>query len=255
MRPSRVLLPVARAFSHLWGVALLLGLWELWVLVATPNSLVVVPPSAVARDIMAGPAIYLRAGAWSLSAALGGLFVGMLTGLSLAILSWSSRLLSGLLTPAAIVVSSTPVVCIIPLLTRIFGFHAFTEFATVSIMIFFPSFVFASTGLRSAPAFSDGLLRIWNTPTWRRLRLVALPAAFPLLATALRGGAAASILVAVVAEYLMQTGGLGAMLAATMQQFDIARALGASVAAMLLSTLLYAVASRVEQRIRLVFTE
>ncbi len=250
-----MLLPVARAFSQLWGVALLLGLWELWVLVATPNSLVVVPPAAVARDIMADPAIYLRAGAWSLSAALAGLFVGMLTGLWLAILAWSSQLLSGLLTPAAIMVSSTPVVCIIPLLTRIFGFQAFTEFATVSIMMFFPSFVFASNGLRSAPAFSDGLVRVWNTPTWRRLWLIALPSALPSLATALRGGAAGSILVAVVAEYLMQTGGLGAMLAVTMQQFDIARALGASVVAMLLSTVLYAVASGAEQRIRIVFTE
>ena len=250
MRASRMMRSLARVFAPLWGVALLLGLWELWVLVATPNSLVVVPPVAVARDILADPAVYLRAASWSVGAALTGLLVGMLTGLSMAILAWSSGLLAGLLTPAAIAVSSTPVVCLIPLLTRIFGFHASTEFATVAIMMFFPSFVFASEGLRGAAVFSDRLAPVWNTPTRRRLWLIALPAALPSVATALRAGAAGSILVAVVAEYLMQTGGLGALLAVTMQQFDIARALGASALAMLLSSLLYSVAARIELRIR-----
>lgn len=243
-----------RIISRFWGVALLLAWWELWVLLATPNSLVVVPPAAVVRDLIANPSIYFFSATWSLSAALVGLLVGMVIGLALAILAWSSKMLSGLLAPTAILISSTPVVCIIPLLTRIFGFRALTEFATVSILMFFPSFVFSSSGLRSVPRLSTELADTWDTSTTRRLWLIALPAAMPSLATALRTGAAGSILVAVVAEYLMQTGGLGAMLAVTMQQFDIARALGASVVVMLLSSLLYAAASSVEARIRVLFT-
>jgi ABC-type nitrate/sulfonate/bicarbonate transport system permease component len=240
--------------SQFWGVALLLALWQLWVILATPNSLIVVPPLAVMRDIVTEPSVYMQAGLWTLGIALAGLLCGMLVGLLLAILAWSSNLLSGLLGPAAILISSTPVVCIIPLLARVFGYRTPTELVTVAIMMFFPSFVFASAGLRSIPAMSNELLDTWSTSRVRRLWLLALPAAMPSLATALRAGAAASILVTVVAEYLMQTGGLGALFAVTMQQFDVQRALGASVVAMMLSAVLYSAAGSLEQRIRAAYS-
>jgi ABC-type nitrate/sulfonate/bicarbonate transport system permease component len=240
-------------FSRFWGVALLLVLWQLWVLTTTPNSLIVVPPLAVFRDIVAEPSVYIRSALWTLGIALAGLLSGILVGMLLAIAAWTSNLLSGMLGPAAILISSTPVVCIIPLLARIFGYRAPTEFVTVSIMMFFPSFVLASTGLRNLPPMSSGLLDTWNTSRIRRLRLLALPAAIPSLATAIRAGAAASVLVAVVAEYLMQTGGLGALFAITMQQFDIPRAFGASIFAMLLSAVLYSIAASAEHRIRALY--
>jgi len=239
-----------RGLAQFSGVALVLALWEVWVLTATPNSLVVVPPSAVFHDLFNEPWMYLQSSLWTAGMALAGLFTGMLAGLLLAILAWRSRLLSGLVAPVAILVSSTPVVCIIPLLSRIFGYRAPTEFATASIMMFFPCFVFAAAGLRSVPPLSNALADTWNTPPLRRLWLLALPAAIPSLATALRTGAAVSILVTVVAEYLMQTGGLGALFATTMQQFDISRALGASVMAIVLSSAFYAAAGAFEQRVR-----
>jgi len=250
MIATRLLRLCGILLSQFWGVALLLILWQIWVVAATPNSLIVVPPLAVLRDIAAEPSVYINAAVWTLGVALAGLAGGMLFGLLLAILAWSSNLISGFLGPAAILISSTPVVCLIPLLARIFGYHAPTELATVLIMMFFPSFVFASAGLRNLPPMSAYLLETWNTSQLRRLRLLALPAAVPSLATAFRAGAAASILVAVVAEYLMQTGGLGALIAVTMQQFDIPRAFGASIIAMLISTLLYTIAGSVEHRIR-----
>ena len=236
--------------SRFWGVVLALALWQLWVLTTTPNSLIVVAPIVVFRDIAAEPMIYIYPGLWTLGIALAGLLTGTLLGLLLAVLAWTSNVLSGVFGPAAILMSSTPVVCIIPLLARVFGYGTFTELVTVSIMMFFPSFVFASIGLRSLPHMSSNLLDTWNTSRTRRLRLLALPAAMPSLATAIRAGAAASVLVAVVAEYLMQTGGLGALFAATMQQFDIPRAFGASIFAMLLSATLYSGAGLVELRIR-----
>jgi ABC-type nitrate/sulfonate/bicarbonate transport system permease component len=60
-------------------------------------------------------------------------------------------------------------------------------------------------------------------------------------------GATYSVLVALLAEYLMQTGGLGSLFAMTMQQFHLARALGASVVAMVLSVMLYEASSALER--------
>ncbi len=245
---SHVLRLLTAVFSRLWGLLALLSAWQLWVMTTTPNTLIVVPPLAVLQDLTAEPALYLGAALWTLFIAVTGLLCGMTLGLLLAVLAWMAPLFSGMLSPAALLLSATPVVCIIPLLARIFGYHAPTELATVSIMLFFPSFVFASAGLRALPAMSAELLDTWNTSPGRHLRYLALPAAVPAMATALRSGAAASVLVAVVAEYLMQTGGLGALFAFTMQQFDIPRAFGASLCAMFLSATLYSLAAWVERR-------
>ena len=82
-----------------------------------------------------------------------------------------------------------------------------------------------------------------------KLSSVRLPAALPQLAAALRVGATYSVLVALLAEYLMQTGGLGTLFAVTMQQFHLARALGASLLAMALSVALYEPTRAIEQRV------
>jgi ABC-type nitrate/sulfonate/bicarbonate transport system permease component len=96
---------------------------------------------------------------------------------------------------------------------------------------------------------SPDVFQVLQASRWQTLRLLALPAAVPQLATALRVGATYSVLVALVAEYLMQTGGLGTLFAVTMQQFHLARALGASVLAMALSVALYELTRSLEQRV------
>jgi ABC-type nitrate/sulfonate/bicarbonate transport system permease component len=72
----------------------------------------------------------------------------------------------------------------------------------------------------------------------------------PALATALRVGATFSVLIALLAEYLMQTGGLGTLFAVTMQQLHLARALGASAVAMAISVLLFEATRAFEQRVQ-----
>ena len=93
------------------------------------------------------------------------------------------------------------------------------------------------------------MLVVLHASRWQTLRLLAVPAALPSLATALRVGATFSVLVALVAEYLMQTGGLGTLFAVTMQQFQLARALGASALAMALSVALFEAARAIEERV------
>ncbi len=80
--------------------------------------------------------------------------------------------------------------------------------------------------------------------------LLAIPAAVPLFCVALRIAAAHSILAAMVAEYLMGTGGLGFMLADARSDLNMERALGASIVAIFLSIFLYVVAHWVETRAR-----
>jgi ABC-type nitrate/sulfonate/bicarbonate transport system permease component len=241
---------VQRFLLDLWPVLLLLLLWQVWVSAAGYNSIVLVPPGAVVSDLVHFPGVYWLPALHTLVFAVGGLALGMSAGVLLALTAWLSELLAGLATPFALLLSSTPVVCLIPVMARLFGYDSRTELIAIAVMTFFPSFVYCSAGLRQLPGMSHDVFLVLHASRWQNLRLLALPAAIPALAAALRVGATFSVLVALVAEYLMQTGGLGTLFAVTMQQFHLARALGASAVAMGLSALLFEAAGALEQHVR-----
>jgi ABC-type nitrate/sulfonate/bicarbonate transport system permease component len=238
-----------RQLFDIWPVILLLLLWQLWVSTAGYSSIVLVSPGAVFTDLVRNPGAYLAPTLRTLAFALGGLVIGMAAGLLLAIAAWLSDFLAGITTPFALLLSATPVVCLIPIVARLFGYEARTELIAVAVMTFFPSFVLSAAGLRALPSMATDVFQVLQASRWQTLRLLALPAALPQLATALRVGATYSVLVALVAEYLMQTGGLGTLFAVTMQQFHLARALGASVLAMGLSVALYELTHSLEQSV------
>ena len=238
-----------RQLFDIWPVILLLLLWQLWVSTAGYSSIVLVSPGAVFSDLLHFPQAYLQPALRTLAFALGGLAIGMAAGLILAIAAWLSDFLAGITTPFALLLSATPVVCLIPIVARLFGYEARTELIAVAVMTFFPSFVLSAAGLKVLPAMSSDVFQVLQASRWQTLRLLALPAALPQLATALRVGATYSVLVALVAEYLMQTGGLGTLFAVTMQQFHLARALGASLLAMALSVALYELTRALEQSV------
>jgi ABC-type nitrate/sulfonate/bicarbonate transport system permease component len=240
---------VRRRVLDLWPVVLLLLLWQVWVSSAGYSSIVLVSPGAVFSDLIHFPGAYLLPALRTLAFALAGLAIGMAAGLLLAVAAWVSELLAGVTTPFALLLSSTPVVCLIPIIARLFGYENRTELIAVGVMTFFPAFVYCAAGLKHLPPMSRDVFQVLHASRWQKLRLLALPAALPAFAAALRVGATYSVLVALLAEYLMQTGGLGTLFAVTMQQFHLARALGASVLAMALSTLLYEVSHSFEQRV------
>jgi len=239
-----------RFFAQYWGLLLMFAAWQLWVMTAHYNSIVAVTPAVVVRDIVAHPGVYLWPALWTLGFAVAGLAAGLLVGIMLAVAAWRSQILRGTISPAALLLSSTPVVCLIPLLARIFGYRSRTEFVTVAIMTFFPGFVFTSRGLRELPPGSRELFATLAASRRQQLLWLAIPSALPTIAVALRIGAAYSVMVTMVAEYLMQTGGLGNLFALTSQAFATERAWGASLVAMALSVATYTAAGAVEQRVR-----
>jgi ABC-type nitrate/sulfonate/bicarbonate transport system permease component len=238
-----------RLIFNLWPVLGLLLLWQIGVSAAGYSSIVLVPPGAVLSDLLHFPGAYLGPAAHTLVFALGGLALGIALGILLALAAWFSEALAGITTPVALLLSSTPVVCLIPIIARLFGYDSRTELIAVALMTFFPSFVYCAAGLGQLPARSADVMAVLRASRWQTLRLLAAPAALPALATALRVGATFSVLVALVAEYLMQTGGLGTLFAVTMQRFQLARALGASVLAMAFSVILFEATRAVEERV------
>lgn len=249
-KSSSVAMRLAGLLSRWWVVIGLIALWQLWVVLAQLNSVVMPSPSAVAAGIARQPGLFASAAAQTVTMALLGLAIGMAAGCALAVLTWTSSILSGLLTPVALVFASVPIVGIVPILARLFGYGTGTVLAIVAIICFFPAFVFTCSGLRALPPGSADLFKVLGSGTWARLRMLALPAAMPDIAIALRMGAAHSILAAMVAEFLMGVGGLGHLFDAARATMDMEQAMGASLIAALISIAAFVLATALEARVR-----
>lgn len=239
-----------RLVEDYWGILLLLIAWQLWVVVSRFNPIVMPTPVAVLGDFAAHPDVYLRNVGITLAVAVFGLVAGMLVGTGLAIAAWFSPVASGLLNPLTVLFSSVPVVALIPVIARILGYDTSTVLAIVVIITFFPSFVFASSGLRAPPPGSEDLFCVLGASRLSLLWRLALPAAMPNLAIAFKLAAAHAILAAMVAEFLMGTTGLGYLFAKTKQDFQTEQAFGASAVATIISAAAYLGAGWVERRVK-----
>jgi NitT/TauT family transport system permease protein len=238
-----------RLISETWAIVLLLVAWSLWVGHSGLNGIVIVAPLAVVRELLHNPSLYLQPALHTIAVALFGIAAGLLCGLLLAIVTWMSRVLAGLSIPLALLLTSVPVVCLIPILTRIFGYDDRTVFVTVIILCFLPAFVFASAGLRALPPMAEEYFFVQGAGRWNRLRRLALPAAMPRLAVALRVLSVQSVLAALIAEFLMQTGGLGSLIATSTADLAMDQALAASFVSVLIAFTLYLGASMIERSV------
>ncbi|MGA8274200.1 MAG: ABC transporter permease subunit [Candidatus Sulfotelmatobacter sp.] len=238
-----------RFIAQTWAVILLLLAWSFWVWHSGLNGIVIVTPLAVARELIHDPSLYVRPALHTLEVALFGMSAGLICGLLLAIVAWTSRVLAGLTTPLALLLTSVPVVCLIPVLTRIFGYDDRTVFVTVIILCFLPGFVFASAGMKALPPMAGEYFFVQGAGRWNRLTLLALPAAVPSLAMALRVLSVQSVLSALIAEFLMQTGGLGFLIATSTADLAMDQALAASAVTIFISLTLYFATSLMQRAI------
>jgi len=239
-----------RLVEDYWGVLLLVVAWEVWVIANRFNPIVMPTPTAVLNDLVTYPGVYLRNVAITLMVAIFGLVAGMLVGTGLAVAAWFSPIAAGLLNPLTVLFSSVPVVALIPVIARLLGYDTSTVLAIVVIITFFPSFVFASSGLRSPPPGSEDLFRVLGASKLAVLGRLALPSAMPNLAIAFKLAAAHAILAAMVAEFLMGTTGLGYLFAKTKSDFQTEQAFGASLVATVISAAAFLAAGWVEKKVR-----
>ena len=239
-----------RLIQDYWGILLILLAWQGWVVVNQFNPIVMPTPISVFHALATESVLFLENTAITFAVALLGTAGGMIIGTSLAIVTWLSPLLSGLVSPLAILFSSVPVVAMIPIIARLLGYNVSTEIVIVVIITFFPSFVFASSGLRALPPGSGDLFQVLGASRRATLLHLALPAAMPNLAIAFRLAAAYAILAAMIAEFLMGTSGLGYLFAKTNDEFQTEQAFGTSVIATVISVTAFLLTSYVERRVR-----
>lgn len=190
-------------------ILVFLALWELGVRMLQIPPYLLPAPSVVLQTLIANPAVYARATFITVGEALTGLFLGVLAGAVLAaFLTLFPGLENGVMT-LAILVKSTPLVAVAPLLTLWLGFGVLPKIIITGLLTFFPVLVNILSGLHQIdPALMD-LFQSWRANRWEIFWHLRLPSALPYLFAALKISTPLALIGAVVAEWTGASGGLG----------------------------------------------
>lgn len=245
--PARLIIRrLGRVVSRYWTVAAFVVAWQLWSWLSGVNQIVVPPPVLVFTDVAGNFGAYLPDLGWTLAMSAGGLVAGMALGTGMAVAVWASRILTGLVTPLALVMRSVPVVAMIPVFATVLGYGWVTVLVITSVVSFFPAFVFVGSRLRAAPRATSDLMAVLGASRSTVLRLLLLPHAVPGLLVAFRLTAPTAVLAAMLAEYLMGGHGLGTLFAQSVSFYQADRAWGTALVATAVSVACFVGARAVE---------
>lgn len=232
---------------HLWPIALVLIAWDLWVVLNGYTSTVAPRPWDVLADVFGGFEQYLPFAAYTLGMSLGGLIGGTVIGFAGAVLVWWSAAISGVVTPAALVIRSVPITAMIPIIARIVGYGDPAVLTTTMLICFFPAFVLTLSALAAIPESGRDLFRVLGANKAQLLGRYGILHALPNLMVSVRITAPTAVLAAMLAEFLMGTNGLGALFSRARSYMDMERAWGTAVVATVASVLVFILARFMER--------
>ncbi len=241
---------ISRPALVAWGIVLgFLLLWEGFVhLLAIPPYLLPAP-SRVIATLAAHPGEYVQASLVTLGEALSGLLLGVLAGFLIASLLTLRPGLEGGVMTLAILVKSTPMVAIAPLLTIWLGFGVLPKILITALLTFFPVLVNVLSGLqRPDPALLD-LFRSWRASPWAIFLHLRLPSALTYLFAALKISAPLALIGAVVAEWTGASGGLGRVMWLAYTNLNLPFLFGAIFVLASAGMLLFGMLSWLEKRV------
>ena len=160
----------------------------------------------------------------TLRVALLGFFVSILIALPLAVCLIRSPLLSKTVYPLLVIIQSTPVVAIAPIVIVAFGSGDFPRILITFLISFFPLVIATSTGLLSTPPELIELSKSLRAPVRREILQIRLPYAVPYIFSALKISITLCVIGAVVAEFVSADKGIGFFLQLSTSIYKIPQA-------------------------------
>ena len=206
----------------------LLPLWELICRVAHIPTFVLPAPTDIARAFVAvSPARWLEHLWATLQVALLGFGLSIAISIPLAVMMVRSEFLTRTLFPLLVVVQSTPVVAIAPLLIVILGAGEAPRLAITCLITFFPLVVSATTGMLATPPELIELSKSLRASAAREIWQIRLPYAIPHIFSGLKVSVTLAIIGAVIAEFVAAERGLGYFVQFSTSYFKIPQAFAA----------------------------
>lgn len=250
----KVLAKIGRALLTLAASTLvLLVLWVGFLKVFGINSFVGKGPGDVYRYLFTvdgasgNRSVLVHALRTTLWDALLGFVVGGCASVAVAVAFVLWKPLERSLLPIAMVLRSVPIVAMVPLLALAFGRGTLGTIVIVGIVVFFPTLVLVTNGLRSVTKEAIEVMAAYDASDTTTLRKVRLPGALPSVFAAARVAAPGAILGALLCEWFLTGKGLGYLLlsAGTQTKYNLVWA--ATVLLTVVSILLYTLVTTIER--------
>jgi NitT/TauT family transport system permease protein len=138
-----------------------------------------------------------------------GYVIGATIGIVLGAIVDQSKLVEAIITPYILILVTTPMVSLVPLLMLKFGFGIVTKVIAVTLASGPVIMMNTVGGLRRTSQVRLELMKTLHATTWQTFVKVKFPSALPSISTGLIVGAIFSIITAVGAEFVGGAEGLG----------------------------------------------
>lgn len=218
----------------------IIPVWEIICRVFNVPNFILPSPSSIAHAFSQVPMERWLDNLWAtLRIALLGFGMSLLISIPLAIMMVSSKFLTKSLFPLLVIIQSTPVVAIAPLLIVILGTGDAPRLAITCLITFFPLVVSATTGMLSTPAELIDLSKSLNASTTKTIWQIRLPYAIPHIFSGIKVAITLSVIGAVISEFVAAEKGLGYFVQFSTSYFKIPQAFAALVFLSMVSMLLF----------------
>jgi NitT/TauT family transport system permease protein len=230
-------------------LALLLVLWELSVRLFSIPEYLVPSPLHVARTFAADFGTIVRNLVPTAIESFLGFAVGNLASIAVATIFVHYRTVEQAFFPLAIVIRSIPIVAVAPILVLMLGNDMTPKVVIAALICFFPTLVNMVKGLSSVNPQALELMKVLSATKSEVFWKLRIYNSLPYLFAALKIAASASVIGAIVGEWIGSTEGIGALIIHATYNFDTGLLYASITAACIFSVGFTALISHLERRI------
>lgn len=224
------------------GIAAIIGVWILFAETKfRHNGAVPAPWSVINQFHKDGWSFYWDNVSVTLRGAVEGFLIGNILALGIAVVVLLIPQLEQIATQVAVITYCMPLTAIGPIILVIMGGRA-PEVFLAAISVFFTTLIGALLGLKAADRASLDLVAVYGGGRWQQMLRVQAIAALPSTISGLKIAAPASLLGAIIGEYLGGVdSGLGVAITAAQQQYAVPRTWGLALVCGAIAGIAYAV--------------
>jgi NitT/TauT family transport system permease protein len=248
-RGGRLWLASRAAVQPAIATVVVLAVWQTVVKVNHVSTFLVPAPSAIAQAFADDPGSLLRNLWYTVQESVYGLFAALIVGIVVGAVIAYSGIARRVLYPYLVVLHITPIVAIAPLLAIWFGLGMTTKVVVTFLIAFFSITVGAASGLRAADPDQVMLMRSLNASEMQILWRVRLPAATVPLMAGIRVAAPATVVGAIVAEFVSPDKGLGYLILEAKNSLNTAELFLSIAACAVVGLVFFGIATAAERRL------
>lgn len=239
---------LAERFAPGLTLIFLVAFWELACRFLNVPAYLLPRPSQLAAALTDVSANAWFENIWAtLRVVLMGFTISFVISIPLAMMIVKSRLLMRTVSPLLVIIQSTPIVAVAPIIVVTLGAGTLPRVVITCMITFFPLVVSTTTGLRATPDELIRLSRSLRAPISRQFLQIRLPYAVPYILSGAKVAVTLAVIGAVVAEFVAANQGLGYMILYATSLFKLPQAFVALLILLCISLGLYQLVLAIEQ--------